>query len=143
VLAAFANAFRTPDLRKKIFFTLAILAIFATFAWQATASLVDGEARLSAEAKRWQRLDAVFARLDSDVRPAVPRPIRVAQRREPAFVGATSQAVVARVVSEDPRALRSIRPDVPKRMESALRAALTKQPEGRPESGAALMALLA
>ena len=62
---------------------------------------------------------------------------------EPAFVGATSQAVVARVVSEDPRALRSIRPDVPKRMESALRAALTKQPEGRPESGAALMALLA
>jgi len=33
--------------------------------------------------------------------------------------------------------------NVPKRMESALRAALTKQPEGRPESGAALMALLA
>jgi preprotein translocase subunit SecY len=28
VLAAFANAFRTPDLRKKIFFTLAILAVF-------------------------------------------------------------------------------------------------------------------
>jgi preprotein translocase subunit SecY len=28
VLAAFANAFRTPDLRKKILFTLAILAIF-------------------------------------------------------------------------------------------------------------------
>ena len=28
MLAAFANAFRTPDLRKKIFFTLAILAIF-------------------------------------------------------------------------------------------------------------------
>jgi preprotein translocase subunit SecY len=28
VLAAFANAFRTPDLRKKIFFTLGILAVF-------------------------------------------------------------------------------------------------------------------
>jgi preprotein translocase subunit SecY len=28
VLAAFANAFRSPDLRKKIFFTLTILAIF-------------------------------------------------------------------------------------------------------------------
>ena len=28
MLAAFANAFRTPDLRKKIFFTLAILALF-------------------------------------------------------------------------------------------------------------------
>ena len=28
MLAAFANAFRTPDLRKKIFFTLTILAVF-------------------------------------------------------------------------------------------------------------------
>ena len=28
MLAAFANAFRTPDLRKKIFFTLGILAVF-------------------------------------------------------------------------------------------------------------------
>ncbi|HKH54994.1 MAG TPA: preprotein translocase subunit SecY, partial [Propionibacteriaceae bacterium] len=28
MLAAFANAFRTPDLRKKILFTLGILAIF-------------------------------------------------------------------------------------------------------------------
>lgn len=28
MLSAFANAFRTPDLRKKIFFTIGILAIF-------------------------------------------------------------------------------------------------------------------
>ena len=28
MLSAFANAFRTPDLRKKILFTLGILAIF-------------------------------------------------------------------------------------------------------------------
>jgi serine/threonine-protein kinase len=62
---------------------------------------------------------------------------------EPVFTGATSQAVVARVVSEEPRALRSTRPDVPQRMESALRAALAKQPQGRPESAGALMALLA
>jgi serine/threonine-protein kinase len=62
---------------------------------------------------------------------------------EPAFGGATSQAVVARVVSEEPRALRSVRPEVPQRIERALRAALAKQPEGRPESGAALMAMLA
>ncbi len=40
---------------------------------------------------------------------------------EPAFVGATSQAVVARVVSQEPRALRSVRPDVSQRMEHALR----------------------
>src|SRR3954447_20495152 len=62
---------------------------------------------------------------------------------EPAFAGATSQAVVARVVSEEPRALRSVRPEVTPRMERALRAALAKQPEGRPDSGAALMGMLA
>ena len=62
---------------------------------------------------------------------------------EPAFVGATSQAVVARVVSQEPRALRSVRPDVSQRMERALRAALAKEPEGRPESAGELMALLA
>ena len=62
---------------------------------------------------------------------------------EPAFAGATSQAVVARVVSEEPRTLRSVRPDVPQRVERGLRAALAKQPENRPKSAAALMKLLA
>jgi len=80
----------------EVLVALVVLAVFATFAWQATASLVDGEARLSAEARRWQRLDAVFARLEADVRAAVPRPIRVAQRREPAFVGAPDAFVFTR-----------------------------------------------
>ena len=32
----------------EVLVALVVLALFATFAWQATASLVDGEARLSA-----------------------------------------------------------------------------------------------
>ena len=71
----------------EVLVALAILAVFATFAWRATASLVDGEAHLSAEARRWQDLDALFARLEADLRAAVPRPIRVPQGREPAFDG--------------------------------------------------------
>jgi serine/threonine protein kinase len=62
---------------------------------------------------------------------------------EPVFAGATSQAVVARVVSENPRSLRSVRPDVPQPMERALWAALAKQPEGRPRSAGELLTRLA
>jgi serine/threonine protein kinase len=61
---------------------------------------------------------------------------------EPAFVGATSQAVVARVVSEEPRSLRSVRPDLPVRWEAELRRALAKDPERRPATAGALMTAL-
>ncbi len=61
---------------------------------------------------------------------------------EPAFTGATSQAVVARLVSEEPRPLRGVRPDLPPTMERAIRAALAKQPEGRPRSAGELVARL-
>jgi general secretion pathway protein J len=93
----------------EVLVALAVLAVFATFAWQATASLVDGEARLSAEARRWQRLDAVFARLDADVRAAVPRPIRVAQRREPAFVGTPDAFVFTRAGDASAEAAEGVR----------------------------------
>jgi eukaryotic-like serine/threonine-protein kinase len=62
---------------------------------------------------------------------------------EPAFTGATSQAVVAKLVSEEPRPLRGVRPDLPPSMERAIRAALAKQPEGRPGSAGELVARLA
>jgi len=93
----------------EVLVALAVLAVFATFAWQATASLVDGEARLSAEARRWQRLDAVFARLDADVRAAVPRPIRVGQRREPAFVGTPGAFVFTRAGDASAEAAEGVR----------------------------------
>ena len=51
---------------------------------------------------------------------------------EPAFTGADLQAVVARVVSEEPRPLNSVRPDLPRGLETQLRRALAKDPERRP-----------
>ena len=64
---------------------LAILALFSVFAWRAAAALADGEARLAAESTRWQGLDAAFARIDADVRAAVPRAIRTGAGPDPAW----------------------------------------------------------
>jgi eukaryotic-like serine/threonine-protein kinase len=61
---------------------------------------------------------------------------------EPLFTGMTSQAVVARVVSEEPRPLGSVRPDLPPRFEAELRRALDKLPERRPATAGALMRAL-
>jgi general secretion pathway protein J len=71
----------------EVLVALAILAVFATFAWRATASLVEGETQLAAESRRWQGLDALFARIEGDVRAAVPRAVRVPGGREPAWTG--------------------------------------------------------
>lgn len=71
----------------EVLVALAVLAALATFAWRATASLVEGEARLASEARRWQALDALFARLEADVRAAVPRPVRVPGGHEGAWIG--------------------------------------------------------
>lgn len=71
----------------EILVALAILALLATFAWRATASLVEGEDRLAAEAKRWQTLDSVFARIEGDIGAAVPRAVRVPGGREAAWTG--------------------------------------------------------
>lgn len=71
----------------EILVALAVLAVLAGFAWKATSALVDGEARLTAEAKRWQAIDALFARIDGDVAAAIPRPVRVPGGREAAWLG--------------------------------------------------------
>ena len=73
----------------EVLVALAILAIVAALAYRGTAALVDGEARLSAEAARWRTLDAVFTRLEADLRQAQPRPVRVGSAREPAWLAAT------------------------------------------------------
>ena len=72
----------------EVLVALAILAITAALAYRATAALVDGEVRLTAEATRWRTLDAVFTRLEGDVRQAQPRSIRVGATREPAWLAA-------------------------------------------------------
>ena len=59
----------------------------------------------------------------------------------PPFTG-TAQAVYARHTSEPPPRVRTVRPDVPERIEDALIACLAKRPDARPASGAALAARL-
>jgi serine/threonine-protein kinase len=61
---------------------------------------------------------------------------------EQPFSGATSQAVLARQISEKPRAIRTVRPEVPAAMEGAILAALAKEPEARPKSGHQLLELM-
>ena len=75
----------------EVLVALAILAIVAALAYRGTSALVDGEARLAAEATRWRTLDAVFTRIESDLRQAQPRSVRVGSAREPAWIAAVQQ----------------------------------------------------
>jgi general secretion pathway protein J len=69
----------------EILVALVILAVVATLAYRATAAMSDGEARLLAESERWRSLDMVFARLEGDLRQAIPRASRHGATREPAW----------------------------------------------------------
>jgi len=73
----------------EILVALAILALTAVLAWQATVALVDGEVRLSSEATRWRALDQAFSRLEADLRQAQPRAVRTAGGTEAPWIGAT------------------------------------------------------
>ncbi|HTQ02118.1 MAG TPA: type II secretion system minor pseudopilin GspJ [Casimicrobiaceae bacterium] len=66
---------------------LAIFGVIAVLAYRATASLSEGEARLSAEAQHWHTLETLFTRFEADIRQAVPRSARVGAAREPAWIG--------------------------------------------------------
>lgn len=72
----------------EVLVALAILALTAVLAWQATAALVDGEVRLSSEAARWRALDQAFSRLEADLRQAQPRPVRTPAGTEAPWIGA-------------------------------------------------------
>jgi len=50
---------------------------------------------------------------------------------EPPFTGSTPQAVIARVITETPRPLRTVRPSVPAALEAAVLRALARAPGGR------------
>jgi len=68
---------------------LAILALVAVLGYRAVSSLTDSEARLAAESERWRGLDALFARLESDMRAAQPRDVRVGGTTEVAWTAGT------------------------------------------------------
>ena len=69
----------------EILVALAILAVVALLAYRATAAMTDGEARLAAESEHWRTLDRFFARIEADMREAVPRGSRHGLAVEPAW----------------------------------------------------------
>jgi general secretion pathway protein J len=71
----------------EVLIALAILALIAVLGYRAVSSLTESEARLAAESERWRGLDALFARLESDFRLALPREARAGDVTEPAWVG--------------------------------------------------------
>jgi len=71
---------------------LAIFGVLAVLAYRATATLTDGEARLSSEAARWRTLEALFTRFEADIRQAVPRPVRAGSGTEPAWLALPTDA---------------------------------------------------
>lgn len=58
---------------------------------------------------------------------------------EPPFTGPNVQAIVARILVDAPRAVRTIRPQVPANVERALLAGLAKVPADRPPSARAFV----
>jgi general secretion pathway protein J len=82
----------------EILVALALMALVAVLAWRATAALVDGESRLSDEARRWRALDAAFARLEADLRQAQPRAIRSGGGIEPAWLAAVEAEGASAIV---------------------------------------------
>ena len=71
----------------ELMIALAILGLVAVFGYRALASLTDSEAQLAAEASHWRELDALFARLEADMREALPRDVRTGSGTEPAWLG--------------------------------------------------------
>lgn len=76
----------------EILIALAILSLIATLGYRALASLTDSEVRLTAEAARWRALDGLFARLESDMRQALPREVRLGEAREPGWLAEVDAA---------------------------------------------------
>jgi len=58
------------------------------------------------------------------------------------FTGPTPQALIARQLTEQPRPMRTVRPDLPAPIEAAVLAALAKDPSKRPRSGADFLSRL-
>jgi len=58
---------------------------------------------------------------------------------EPPFTGPSAQAIVARIIVDAPRPIRTVRPNVAAHIEQALLAALAKVPADRPPSAKAFV----
>jgi general secretion pathway protein J len=77
----------------EILIALAILGLISVLGYRAVSSLTGSEAELAAESGRWRGLDAMFARLESDMRLALPRDVRTGSgSSEPAWLAQRDDA---------------------------------------------------
>jgi general secretion pathway protein J len=74
----------------EVLVALAVLALFGVLALRGLDALVGTERALAATAERWRTLDRFFARLEADVRLALPQPADA--REEPALWSRGGQA---------------------------------------------------
>ena len=71
----------------ELLIALAIFGLIAVLGYRALSSLTESESQLTAEAQRWRNFDALFARLEADIRGALPRDARTGSGSEPAWIG--------------------------------------------------------
>lgn len=76
----------------EVLIAISIVALVALLGYRAVAALADSEVRLSTEAARWRTLDLFFARLEGDLRAAVPRAARRGSAQEPAWLAVIDAA---------------------------------------------------
>jgi general secretion pathway protein J len=76
----------------EVLLAIAIVALIAALGYRALAALSDSETRLTAEATRWRTLDLFFARLEGDLRQAMPRPARLSYALAPALLASADAA---------------------------------------------------
>jgi general secretion pathway protein J len=77
----------------EVLVAIAILAVVALLAYRATAAMTDSEARLTQESEQWRSLDMLFARLESDMRQAIPRAARSGASTEPPWFAVTADSI--------------------------------------------------
>jgi len=70
----------------EVLIAVAIVATLSLLGYRALAAMSESEAQLSNEATRWRTLDLFFARLEGDLRQAIPRSGRFEQGQEPAWL---------------------------------------------------------
>jgi len=70
----------------EVLVAIVILGVVALLAYRATAAMADGEAHLTRESDRWHSLDMLLARLESDMRQAIPRSARMGTSTEPSWL---------------------------------------------------------
>ena len=70
----------------EILIAMAIMATMSVLGYRALEAMTQSETRLAAEAARWRTLDMFFARLEGDLREAVPRSARFGESLEPPWL---------------------------------------------------------